>query len=74
VRHQAATANAIVSETRFHSCQRRRITTYDSSAPRAHGDILMLRDDPLGVDLVFIGIGLQIIGVLIIRRIIDVEY
>ena len=36
--------------------------------------ILMLRDDPLGVEITVAGIALQIIGVLIIRRIVDVEY
>jgi tight adherence protein B len=36
--------------------------------------ILMLRDDPLGVRITVAGIVLQVIGVLIIRRIVDVEY
>jgi tight adherence protein B len=36
--------------------------------------IRLLIDDPLGVDMVIAGITLQILGVLIIRRIIQVEY
>ena len=36
--------------------------------------ILMLRDDPLGVEITVAGLALQIVGVLIIRRIVDVEY
>jgi tight adherence protein B len=36
--------------------------------------IRLLIDDPLGVDMVIAGIALQILGVLIIRRIIQVEY
>ena len=34
----------------------------------------LLVDDPLGVQMVVVGIGLQIIGVLAIRRILRVEY
>ena len=34
----------------------------------------LLTDDPLGVRMIVMGIVLQIIGVLIIRRIVDVEY
>ena len=36
--------------------------------------IRLLADDPLGVDMVMVGIALQIVGVFIIRRIVDVEY
>jgi tight adherence protein B len=36
--------------------------------------IRLLADDPLGVDMVMIAIVLQVIGVFIIRRIVDVEY
>jgi len=31
-------------------------------------------DDPLGLQMLLTGVALQIIGVLIIRRIVDVEY
>ena len=34
----------------------------------------LLTDDPLGVRMVVMGIVLQVVGVLIIRRIVDVEY
>jgi len=36
--------------------------------------MLILRDDPAGPSLVAAGVVLQIIGILIIRRIVDVEY
>jgi tight adherence protein B len=38
------------------------------------GHIRLLVDDPLGLQMTVTGIGLQILGVLIIRRIVDVEY
>lgn len=36
--------------------------------------IRLLADDPIGVDMVMVAIALQIVGVFIIRRIVDVEY
>ena len=36
--------------------------------------IRLLAEDPLGVDMVMVAIGLQIVGVFVIRRIVDVEY
>jgi tight adherence protein B len=36
--------------------------------------IRLLVDDPLGVQMVTVAIGLQVVGVLIIRRIVNVEY
>jgi tight adherence protein B len=38
------------------------------------GHMRLLVDDPLGLQMTLTGIGLQIVGVLIIRRIVDVEY
>ena len=38
------------------------------------GQIRVLVDDPLGLQMTMVGVGLQIVGVLIIRRIINVEY
>jgi tight adherence protein B len=34
----------------------------------------LLIDDPLGVDMVMLAIVLQVVGVLIMRRILEVEY
>jgi Flp pilus assembly protein TadB len=36
--------------------------------------IRLLVDDPIGVDMVAAALTLQILGVVIIRRIVDVEY
>jgi tight adherence protein B len=38
------------------------------------GHIRLLVDDPLGMQMTVTGIALQVLGVLIIRRIVDVEY
>ena len=40
----------------------------------APAHIRLLVDDPIGVDMVVAGVVLQIVGVLIIRRIVDVEF
>jgi len=36
--------------------------------------IRLLVDDPIGIDMIAVALTLQITGVLIIRRIVDVEY
>ena len=36
--------------------------------------IRLLVDDPIGLYMVIVGVVLQVVGVLIIRRIVDVEY
>ncbi len=36
--------------------------------------IKTLVDDPLGVQMIFLAVFLQIMGTLIIRRIVDIEY